>query len=317
MPSHKNQHFIPRCYMKAWRDPQTPPKQTPYVWQFSKDGTQAKKKAPDNIFYEKDMYTIVEADGTRNLVLEHGLNELESRFSLIRDKKLKHRRKLEEEEHLILCAFVAAMDARTVARREHHAKEYGKIVELMDRMKEKSKTFTPEQREQARRRAEFEASIRGDTPTYSEEEVRQTASQPLQHLLAPTVGALTPMLFAMEMVVVETDCSPGFISSDHPCVWFDPEAHKRPPAFQAPALMYPSTEISLPVSPNQMLIFKREFKSLHGYVKIKESVTDELNRRTRFQAHEFFIVNSNNKKDHWFDPGTEPEGSWNKLRPEA
>jgi hypothetical protein len=46
-----------------------------------------------------------------------------------------------------------------------------------------------------------------------------------------------------------------------------------------------------------------EFKSLHGYVKIKESVADELNRQTRFHAHEFYIVNSNNKKDHWFDPG--------------
>ena len=39
-----------------------------------------------------------------------------------------------------------------------------------------------------------------------------------------------------------------------------------------------------------------------------------MNRRTRFSAYEYFIVNSNTKKDIWFDPGIEPEDSWEKIQ---
>jgi hypothetical protein len=180
---------------------------------------------------------------------------------------------------------------------------------MADRMREKAKTFTPEQREQVQRTAEFEARINEGSSTISEEEMRMMALEPMQQLLAPMVNALTPLLFKMDVVVVETDSSPGFISSDHPCVWFDPEAYKRPPAFQSPGLMYPSTEISLPISPNQMLIFKREFEALRGYARVKETIVDQLNRRTRFSAHEFFIVNSNMKKEQWFDLGVEHKDS--------
>jgi hypothetical protein len=77
--------------------------------------------------------------------------------------------------------------------------------------------------------------------------------------------------------------------------------------------MFESTEIGLPLSPQQMVIFKREFGALRGYCEIKDHIVDELNRRTRFAAHEFFIVNVNKKKDHWFDPVEEPEDSWEKL----
>jgi hypothetical protein len=51
---HKSQHFIPRSYLAAWRDPETPEGQEPYVWRFSKDGSQSKNKAPQNIFTETD-----------------------------------------------------------------------------------------------------------------------------------------------------------------------------------------------------------------------------------------------------------------------
>ncbi len=245
------------------------------------------------------MYTIAEADGSRNLVLEHGINGLETQFGAIRDEKLKHKRQLEPAERLVLCAFVAAMDARTKARREHTARDWGKVVELMDKMHEKAKTFTPEQLEQMRRMAEFEESIRGDAPTLSEEAARKIAAQPMQEMLGPMISALTPLLFMMEVVIVETSSQPGFITSDRPCIWFDPEAYKRPPLYQTPALMYETTEISLPISPQQMLIFKRKFEALRGCARIKDNIVDELNRRMRFHAHEFFIVNSNVKKDHW------------------
>ncbi len=56
--SHKRQHYVPRSYLKAWLDPACPPKQTPYVWIFEKDQRTGRRKSPEKILRETDMYTI-------------------------------------------------------------------------------------------------------------------------------------------------------------------------------------------------------------------------------------------------------------------
>src|ERR1051325_183217 len=206
MASHKNQHYIPRCYLKAWCDPHTPTKQAPYVWQFSSDGQQVRKKSPDNIFSETDMYTIENPDGSRNLTLEHGLHELETRFSTIRDRKIKRKKPLTPEEHIILCAFVAAMHARTKARREHHAKIWNQVRGQMEQVSERMKTLTPEERQKIR------PEPRGiyDRPTISYEKVKEMSEKPLQSWLNAEVRALTPMLSKIDLLLLETPDATGF-----------------------------------------------------------------------------------------------------------
>lgn len=307
MADRKKQHFIPQSYLKAWCDPLTPSNQMPYVWQFSKDGSKVKKKAPKTIFYENDMYTVTESDGSRNLVFENILGQLERSFGEIR-KKLKLRKKLETHEHFTLCHFVAAMDGRTKAKREHTAKSWGKVEEMIDKMREVSKTFTPEQKEQARRISEIESHFGENDSSMSEEDVRQIVKEPIQTTLPSIVLELTPLLFKMDLVIAETDDSVGFITSDKPCVWIDSEGHKRPQGFQSPGLMYESTEIRFPISPQQMLIFTNKFHILNNnYVPIDEKFLNDANRVTRFHSHEFFIVNSNTKKDYWFLKNTKPK----------
>ena len=39
-----------------------------------------------------------------------------------------------------------------------------------------------------------------------------------------------------------------------PCVTFDPEAYKRSPMLGSPVLEFASTEVTLPLSPHQLLI---------------------------------------------------------------
>ena len=131
----------------------------------------------------------------------------------------------------------------------------------------------------------------------------------MQETLPAIVIELTPLLFKMDSIIIETTDSVGFITSDNPCVWIDPEAYKRPPAFQNPALMYESTEIRFPISPRQMIVFTRNIKYERSYSVIGNSFLDDANRVTRFQSHEFFIVNSNTKKDYWFIRKTNPANS--------
>ena len=114
---HKKQHWVPQGYLKPWCDPQTPANYDPYVWCFSKDGETVKEKAPKNIFFERELYTIHLADGTRDLTVEHGLAGLEDAFVRIREGKLAERVPLTPDDHLLVRAFVAAMQSRSRAHR--------------------------------------------------------------------------------------------------------------------------------------------------------------------------------------------------------
>jgi Protein of unknown function (DUF4238) len=112
--THKGQHFVPESYLKAWCDPACPPDHNPYVWIFDREGNNPRRRAPSNIFKETDFYTIENADGTRDLRLEHGLSGLESRFAQIRRDKLDQRLPLEDEERTCLALFVAAAHSAVV-----------------------------------------------------------------------------------------------------------------------------------------------------------------------------------------------------------
>lgn len=80
--------------------------------------------------------------------------------------------------------------------------------------------------------------------------------------------------------------------------------------YQAPALIYPSIEITLPISPRQMILLNR--RGLLGYFDAPEHMVDEYNRRTRFHCTKHFVSDSNPTKPIWFERGVEPEDSWHK-----
>jgi len=306
---HKKQHFIPQCYLKVWCDPDTPENYDPYVWVFTKDGETLKNKAPENIFHENNMYSINRADGKRHLVLEHGLNQLETDFTEIRNRKLELKQSLTDEEHVKLCAFTAALQARTKATREHHKNQWKQPLEMMERLSEWAKIATSEQKKKAFSLVEPPSS-EGSSFTY--EDVKKIVDTPMQRLLLPLIEAITPNLCVLDLAALTTDDDIGFITSDNPCVWFDPEAYKRPPLYRGPALIYDTIEITAPISPRQCLFFNR--RGISGYIDVKLMWVDEINRRTRFLCDEYFIVRKNHKKDMWFNAGLEPEDSWDKKR---
>jgi hypothetical protein len=312
MSKHKKQHYIPRCYLKPWCDPSTPQHKTPYVWVFSKDGSEARKKAPENIFYETEMYTIEGTAGSRNLVLENGLTQLEQGFATIRTHRLNSHQPLDAMQHLTVCAFIAAMEGRTKANREFVRQQWDRPLKVMEHLMEWAKTATPEQK----RSSALLSSRSSSRYSFSYADVKALVETPLQKMLIPFITASTPLLCKLDFAILYTMDTIGFITSDDPCVWFDSKAYKRPPLYRSPALMYETIEITLPISPRQCFFLNR--KGLKGYVFIDSFVdsllVDEINRRTRFSANEFFVVKKNQKRESWFDPGVEPEDSWEKMQ---
>ncbi len=107
-------HIIPKSYLQAWCDENTPDKQEPYIWIFDNTTHTFKRKAPSsNFFCENNFYTVLKDDGSRDLSIEHEFGRIEGAFVKIRDNKLLQHKTLSFEERFQVCLFVAALHSRT------------------------------------------------------------------------------------------------------------------------------------------------------------------------------------------------------------
>lgn len=135
----------------------------------------------------------------------------------------------------------------------------------------------------------------------SMEDVQRMVEQPTQEMLSAVVTGVSPMLLEIPFVIVEALEAPGFITSDDPCVWFDPANYLDPAPRGAGGLSSPTIEITLPLSPNHMLYFSRKHAFPNIYLPVPErDLVDRLNARTRAFAHEFFIANQPEARAEWF-----------------
>lgn len=292
MAKHKRQHFIPSSYLEAWCDPNTPSGQTPYVWRFSKDSNQVTKKAPQKIFYETDMYTIFTPDGNRDLQLEYNLSRVESEFAKLRTRKLKQKQKLTFEEHLVLCMFTAAMFARTKSYAKHQSSQWQRVLDMGEKMQSILDKATPEERKRMPRTPSHNQPGEEDQ-SFSIDEVREIVEKPIQSMLSSYVVQTAPLLYKTPYLILETTNN-SFNTSDDPCVWFDPAYYQTPKPFGAGGLISPTLEITLPLSPKQMLLLGIGLQWSGIYIPIDNAMVDDLNKRTRLFSDEFFI--SNNSK---------------------
>jgi hypothetical protein len=295
---NKRHHYIPSSYLSAWHDPECPKGYTPYVWIFSKDGTNARKKQPDNIFFEKDLYTIHDSNGERDLTLEFNLSRLEGEFAKLRKQKLSKHNPLEWRDSLILCMFVMAMHGRTISYRNHHSSQWKKALDMAEKFQSAIDNASPEQRD---RIMDVLADPHpDDNNILSIEDVRDLAERPIQNTLSMLVTEISLELARIPFVILETQVAGGFITSDNPCVWFDPASYENPREYSAGGLLSPTLEITLPISPTQMLIFGRKLIGSIYIPNIDEEMVHSLNKRTRLGSHEYFVANNSIVRSEWF-----------------
>jgi hypothetical protein len=297
---HNKQHFVPASYLKAWSDPDSPRDQDPYVWICSKDGQQISRKSPSKIFHEKDFYTIKQVDGTRDLTLEHGLSQLESNFATLRRDKLEKKAPLTEEERIILCAFVAAMFARTRSRRDFLREQWQRVLDMCENIMEWARNASPEQLSQMS--SALRPPMVDENSSMGMDDVQRIVEQPVQSFLIPGIRATIPFLLRMRSVIIETSTIPGFITSDAPCIYFDPGLAKHPTSFGAGGLISPTIEISLPLSPRQFIFFGHRLihDGIYVPLELNDPLLDQINKRTRIFADQSIIINQNIIKKSWF-----------------
>lgn len=300
---NKKQHYVPAGYLAAWCDPDMPAGQEPYVWAFPAEGGSPRRKPPAKLFHERDLYTqtLIVPGGLpgRDLRIEHGLGALEDAFVRTRRDFLDGAKPMPPARAAKLLAFVAAQQWRTPQAREHIRSQWAPVLEKMDELERRMKA-APE----TARRYRGIGGKQGKTMTH--DDVRRLVDQPLQASLLSYIALLTPELARLNLAVLCTEDTPGFITSDDPCVWHDPAAHLRSPMHRSPALMYETLEITMPLTPRRMLLLSH--RPLIGYIKISGDLVDDLNRRTRAFAVREFVGRGPTAKAIWYVRG-EPPGA--------
>lgn len=311
--SHKKQHFVPQCYTKAWHDLTAPakPANTPYVWLFDKDGSNPRRKAPVNIFKETDIYTITRADGYRGLQLEHGFQELEDKFTRIRNLKFNRRLWPDAQELVWLLAFVAAAQVRTASHRDFHREQWASVRKRMEDMQAEINKASPEGRESMAQISRTSLGVRSGKGI-GVEDIRRLESHPIQEMTGPALRRIVPVLKKMRLNVLCADDPLGFITTDSPCTWFDPEAYKLHPLFRSTRLASSTIEITLPISPKQCLAFTHS-PLPSGYIDVNPHTVDILNHRHIAHCDQSFISHSEITRPTWFEQRPMPDDAWEKV----
>ena len=196
--------------------------------------------------------------------------------------------------------YVRGGDARTKAFAEHWSSQWSRVVELGEKMEQ---AFEDASEEQRARMATLSRVPEGDEQkdSMTMEEARELVEQPIQGMLSETVMSQAPLLFETPFMILETPVAPGFITSDDPCVWFDPARHILPPGSGAGGLVSPTIEITLPLSPKQMLTFTNRHAVSGTYLPVHDQgLINALNRRTRSRTHKHFVANRPELRAGWF-----------------
>jgi hypothetical protein len=299
MTKHKHQHFIPSSYLEAWCDKNSPPGQKPYIWLITKDGCEIKKKAPEKIFFETDFYTIMTKNGERDLQIEYTLSRLEDKFTKIRTHKLNQKNKLSQEEHLYLCLFTAAMLSRTKAFGEYNSGQWKKALDMAEKLNSAVENASSEQRQ--RMIAALSTPSPNKENIMTMDEVKEIVDYPIQSLLPTYVEELAPAFLEMPFIIFHTENETGFITSDDPCVWYDPANYVKPRPFGAGGLVSPTLEITFPLSPKQLLVIAKSLPASGIYIDINNiEYLNEINHRTRFFSKEYIVSNKQKIEPLWF-----------------
>jgi len=269
----KKQHYIPQCYLREFVDPKTPAGHEPYVWIFSKNGKKKEKRAPKNTFYQTDLYTL-EIQGLKHYAIETSLAQLEGQYAEIVRHKIRKYLSLAEQEHVVLCAFVAAMMQRTLRSKENFESFLDQVIEKVEAM-EKLHGLAPEK----------------------SADLREAKKDSHRLGVIQLLPDLTQLLFNMSLAFL---CSDGtgsrFITSDDPVTLFNPDLQWQ--RFYGPGLAQGHIQVTMPISPE--ITACMTWSDLRGYIHIPRSRVEDLNRMTRAHCYKSFVSNSPRTRWVWF-----------------
>jgi hypothetical protein len=191
------------------------------------------------------------------------------------------------------------MLSRTKAFGEYNSDQWKKVLDMAEKLKTAVENASSEQRQR------MIAALSTPTPNKDNimtlDEVQEIVDYPIQSLLPTYVEELAPAFLEMPFIIFHTESEQGFITSDDPCVWYDPARYIKPRPFGAGGLYSPTLEITFPLSPSQLLVIANSLPVSGIYLDMNEIENlNEINHRTRFFTKEYIVSNKPKIEPQWF-----------------
>ena len=102
-----------------------------------------------------------------------------------------------------------------------------------------------------------------------------------------------PILARMNLVIFTTEDDVGFVTSDHPCVWFDERVRRGPLSLRSRTI-----EVSMPVSPRSLALLC--WADLPAYKSVSLPELENANRLRQASCDEYLVVRRETIKSEWF-----------------
>ena len=274
MSKPKKQHYVTECYLREFIDPNTPVGYEPYIWRFDKNGKNRKNKSPSNIFTSTDLYTIKIAGRAKNYSIETTLSKIESKYANIFRKKIKKKLPLSEYEHIVLSAFVATTLQRTLRQKDNLEQFFDELINHGEKI------------------AQHHGIVSKNV-----EHLKKYKKNAHKLSILEILSEITQLLIRMNVAFLCVGNSGAkFITSDDPCILYNPKLQWQ--RFQGPGLEQRDIEVILPLSPEIMLCLS--WSNFRGYIEMKKSKIDDLNRMTRTYCYKYFISHTPKTKWIWY-----------------
>ena len=267
------QHYVPRCYLSGWVDPNTPSGQEPYVWVFNRGEREGRKKAPSNLFTETDLYTLKLQSGEKNYAIEETLSNLESKYSTIFQEKIKKNLPLNEEEHIFLCAFVSVMLQRTLRHKDNLDHFIDQLIEHTEALERAN-----------------------EIPSDESDRLKRFKKDAHKLEMMHGMPDITRLLTKMSMAFLCAEGRSKFVTSDDPCNLFNPDLQWQ--RIYTPGLVQKNVQLTLPLSPEIML--SMSWIPFRGYMWWSNGQVEEANRMVIGHCYKYFVSHSPRTRRHWF-----------------
>jgi hypothetical protein len=284
----KRHHTVPHCYLENFTD------QDGKVWVLD-----TKNKIfdtnPKNIFVESHFYRITLKDGTKSVVIENTLSEIEGTYATIFREKISKSIPLTLHEKAQVAVFVSAMMHRTRPKREEMRNMFENLKQNIEEWQKQLRTLTP-----ARRRT-LDAIPSSGGAKISLEELEAGLKDFDEHhaadLISQTMHTAQIILNMKWAIWHIEDNGNTFVTSDAPLVVERPAAIKkygRGTFGSRPGLIYKDTEVTLPLSRNHLFLAGWILDE-DSYITVPSEIAEHLNQRTILHSSERIIACSKDK----------------------
>ncbi|MEK7993186.1 MAG: DUF4238 domain-containing protein, partial [Planctomycetota bacterium] len=105
-------HFVSRFYLQGFTDPDTPPRQEPYLWVYSIKHASWRRRAPINVAHTSNYYEQPPVPGQPDDWLEKFLSRMETFAARVVRGRLTKKEDLSDHDRTVFAFFMALMVLR-------------------------------------------------------------------------------------------------------------------------------------------------------------------------------------------------------------